>query len=340
MTNYLQGIEQYLESDGLVPSSSHMHTDRFCSSRHINPHIDARGCCPNYPLKVDDNPVLAHEESRDTSTFQTNHITHSEWTNLSHDRDVPTPVSDNELSVSTGDNDFYPEYFALEEDERPLLGTHDESVPRDFFSQNFGVETFKWVLERLAQNNVSPEEVMLLWYHLITEKQRWCILKQLQSTGPGDYSPEASMILNETLLSGVIKAWADLKQQIPPKLGSSHDSAQQVAMNILQYCIFLEQVKAEGLPMALKYGFVKSDPFSHPPIIGIDFDRETPLERFIKAFAERVKCRKVHPEWLSFTNVMVLREMVKYIRELKEVILAIMPCLKDRVRDSLQKLEE
>lgn len=92
--------------------------------------------------------------------------------------------------------------------------------------------------------------------------------------------------------------------------------------------------------MALSRGFVKSDPFSHQPIIGIDFDRETPLERFIKAFADRVKCRKIHPEWLSFTNVMVLREMVKYIRELKEVILAITPCLKDRVRNSIQRLEE
>lgn len=133
---------------------------------HVNPHIEARKYCPNYPIGIDDNSVLAHGESRDSSASQTSHLTLSKRTELDHilttDRDVPTSADDNELSVFRGDNDFYPEYLALEEDERPLPGTHDESVHRDFFNQSYGLETFKWVLERLAQNTVSPEEVMLL----------------------------------------------------------------------------------------------------------------------------------------------------------------------------------
>lgn len=81
-------------------------------------------------------------------------------------------MKDNEASVSCSDNEYYPESFALEEEEQPLLGVYDESGPSDFFSQISGLETFSWVLKRLHQKNVSPEEVMLLWYHFLTEKQR------------------------------------------------------------------------------------------------------------------------------------------------------------------------
>lgn len=249
-------------------------------------------------------------------------------------------MKDNEASVSCSDNEYYPESFALEEEEQPLLGVYDESGPSDFFSQISGLETFSWVLKRLHQKNVSPEEVMLLWYHFLTEKQRQCTLKQLEGICLGYYSLEASKILDKTTLSDMIKAWADLKQQVPSKLRQSYFPAQQIAMNILRYCIVLEKAKAQGLPMALSCGFVESDPFLHRHITGINFARDIPLDRLVEAFTERIRCRKVHAEWLSFTNIMVLREMAKYVRDLKEITRMITRFLNVEVRTYLQSLED
>ena len=251
-----------------------------------------------------------------------------------------TLTTDDEVPTSASDLDDYPELLALEEEERPLKWMHDDSGPSDFSCHKLGLETFQWVLSELDQNDVSPEVVMTLWHRLITEEQRRCILKQLRGIGPGDHSPEALTILNKTTLSDLIKAWADLKQLVPSNLRLFHHSAWDVAMNILRYCIMLEQAKAQGLPIALKCDVVDSDPFSNQPTTGYRFDRDTPLEQLIEAFADRVKCRKAHPEWLSFTNIIVLREMAKYVRELQGVVLAITPFLSVDVRIGLRRLEE
>lgn len=322
MTNYLGGSKLRLEGISHPRESSVSQTENT-----RNPQCPIR--CKSF---LNDRQFYEHYSIYHPDIFecsQSNAITREIRQSL---------MKGNEASVSSSDNEYYPERFALEEEEQPLLGIDDESGPSDFVSQISGLQTFYWVLKRLDQKNVSPEEVMLLWYHFITEKQRQCILKQLEGICLGYYSLEASKILDKTTLSEMIKAWADLKQQVPSKLRQSYFSPQQIVMNILRYCIVLEQAKAQGLPMALNCGFVESDPFLHRHIAGINFAHDIPLDRLVKAFTERVRCRQVHPEWLSFTNIMVLREMAKYIRDLKGTTKT--PFFNVNVRTYLQSLED
>lgn len=250
-------------------------------------------------------------------------------------------ATDLEVQIPANDNQDYPERFALEEGEQPLPDIHDGGPARESISPKIGQETSKWVFETLAQNNVSPAEVTFLWHHLLTGKQRRCIRSQLHDTALGEDSPEASTMLNRTLLRDTIKAWANFKLLLPSKLRKPRDSAQQIAMRTLQYCMMLEQAKAHGFEIAACYnGVVGSDPFSRHPITGVGFDADTKFEWLMEAFAERVCIRKVRPRWVSLTGIVVLQHMVHYVRDLKDVTLTIMPYLDFDHRSFLHRMED
>ncbi|MCJ1428631.1 hypothetical protein MMC29_006541 [Sticta canariensis] len=274
---------------------------------------------------------------------------------IATDQEVPIPANENQdyperfaledeqpfLPIPVNENQYYPERLALEEGEQSLPDENDGGPARESISPKIGQETSIWVFETLAHNNISPAELTFLWYHLLTEKQRRCIRMQLHDTALGEDSPGAWTMLNKTLLSDTIKAWANFKNLLPSKLRKPGDSAQQIAMRTLQYCMMLEQAKAHGSEIASSYGgFVGSDPFSRHPITGVGFDADTKFEWLLEAFAERVCCCKVRPRWLSFTSIVVLQGMVNYIRDLKEVTLTIMPFLEFDHRSFLQRLED
>lgn len=250
-------------------------------------------------------------------------------------------LEEGEQPMPVNENEYYPEKLALEEGEQPLPHEYDGGPAREFISPKIRLETSKWIFATLVQNNVSPAEVTFLWYHLLTEKQRRCIRMQLHDTALGEHSSKARMMLNKSLLSDTIKAWANFKFLLPTKLRRPRDTPQQIAIRTLQYCMTLEQAKARGCEIASSHAYVVgSDPFSRHPITGIGFDSDTKFEWLLEAFAERVCCCKVRPRWLSFTSIVVLQEMVNYVRSLKEVTLTIMPFLKSDHRRFLQNLED
>lgn len=195
-----------------------------------------------------------------------------------------------------------------------------------------------WAHERLGRNNVSLEEVSDLWHYLMSANQHQCILNQLRGVVSPHHSPEAWTILEESLLRDLIDAWADFKRLVPSELSSFCPTMMSTATIVLLYCNTLERAKVEGVSMARSSGLIESEPFSHNPTC-LHFDLDPPFKQVIEAFVDRVKCRKAHPEGLSLTMVVVLREMVEYVRELKGLILAIMPCLDSDTQKRVQNLD-
>lgn len=213
------------------------------------------------------------------------------------------------------------ELLALDESERPNdedLGDGEDAAG-NFFDQSDGVVYFQWLLKQLKMHTlVKPEELLDLWTTFLTYQQRVHFLNQIDNVGVD--------VLRVSGMGALIEAWAGFRSLL---LEIGHH--EQVATNgtkpaaeiigiILTHCIVLERVRDNALPRALAAGQPIPDLLRVPSTIP---DLEAPLIYLLSALEDRAKCRKLHPEWVVLTKIMVLEEFCGYVRELKQVVKAL-----------------
>lgn len=238
--------------------------------------------------------------------------------------------SPQQFTVSSEAND-YPELLALDESERPSNDkTHEKSYATGNFSDPAdGRGTFQCIIILLElELFVSPDELTDLWTTFLDYEQRVEALKQLGETSWLQDLPTVVRILRTSGLGALIEAWATFKLILYPMQEAGTPSASEIVWKVLMRCAKLEFVRDKGYQKAVNAGLHVPDLLYLPPMLP-DFGSDTSLAQLISALEDRVKRRKVHPEWLQFTKTMVLQETKKYLQDLKTVINAMYPSQQD-----------
>ena len=237
-----------------------------------------------------------------------------------------------DCTMSDADDDHeYPEAFALDDDELPRR-THTSTFTHaadQFADPEQGIRIFRWVLFLLKLNQwISVSELKDLWMTLLTSEHRILILQQLHNININEVESKILSVLHGTVLSELINAWAQFKLlpfQIFPESFPYASSAKETIYAVLKYCTTLEALMDEGRKTAVDQGYSIPDLVRRPPLDANSISMDTPFVNLIESLAERVKCRMVHQRWVQFTNVMILREIGPYIKDLKMVVRAMYP---------------
>lgn len=233
--------------------------------------------------------------------------------------------------ISTDTND-YPELLALDESERPRNDkTHKQSYEIGNFSDPAdGRGTFQCIIILLGlELFVSSDELMELWTTFLDYEQRVEALKQLGETSWLQDLPIVIRILRTSGLGALIEAWATFKlilYPMPEEAGTP--SATEIVWKMLMHCAKLEFVRDKGYQKAVNAGLQVPDLLYLPPKLPY-FGADTSLAQLLNALEDRVRRRKIHPEWLQFTKTMVLQETSNYLGDLKTVVNAMYPDRQD-----------
>ena len=218
-------------------------------------------------------------------------------------------------------DDEYPEALALDECELPRNQVRNVHIGDDFNHDDVGQRVIRWILVLLGlQNWLGVSEVLDVWDTFLSADQRVFILQQLHSIDVGNDDVTLLSALHGTVLCEVIHAWAQFKLltfQIPQEMKESIVSAKTTTLAILRYCQTFETLINEARPIASAQGVELPDLLRQAPADSSVITSEAPFVDLLFALENRVKCRTVHSEWLQFTNELILKEMRRYIEDLK-----------------------
>lgn len=219
-------------------------------------------------------------------------------------------------------DDNSPESYALDDGELPRKAAKDSQQTSDQFSSDvLGQRIIHWVLTLLNMNHwLTVSEVLELWDAFLTPAQRLIILEQLTQIDVDKDDTAVQSALHGSVLCEVIHAWARFKLltlQIPGELRQHAKSARGTTWAILKYCTELETLIKEGQLTASALGLVWPVSLREAPIDESNVNLDIAFVKLLAALEARVKCRKMHPDWMQFTNELVLKEMVFYFQDLK-----------------------
>lgn len=238
----------------------------------------------------------------------------------------PSPLAgqSGRLGTSVPETYAYPDEAALDEHER-TLGEQET----DFPSKQFGRNVLQRLLALLQVAHILPlDELSELWSGFLGPDQRSHAMQQLKKIGTQQSQEEFFARLRGTSLAYLINAWLDFKSHLaraPPQLRNAQ-GARNTAWAVLMHCMILEELRRRALPTAIDLGLIGTPDRLRFPTSGYDLSAaHATFAEILNALAERAACRKVNPEWLQLTNVMVLVEAGRYIDELKEVVLVLYP---------------
>lgn len=218
--------------------------------------------------------------------------------------------------------DEYPESFALDEDELPRSNDKIPVPMTDAFHHELhGQRIIRWMLILLKLEGwLGVSEVLDVWDTLLTPDQRMSVLQQLQSIDVGNEDSVILSALHESVLCEVIHAWARFKLltfQIPAEMKQHMSSAKDTALAILRYCQAFEKLIDEARVVASARRLELPDLLRRAPADDSVINPSASFANLLSALESRVKCRMMHSDWLQLTNEMVLKEMVRYIQDLK-----------------------
>lgn len=242
----------------------------------------------------------------------------------------------NQAMSNTADDeveDDYPEAFALDEWElppKPYTHTADTTTQSSSSTLNKTIIHSILILLNL-EKWLSPYEILDLWTTFLTPPQRTMILSQLHAIDIAHNDTAILSALHGSVLIEVMHAWAQFKLltfQLPPNLRQLqyNNSARATTYSILNYCTTYESLikyKISTYRMPTLPPPNTTFELQFPDLLRIlpdDQESITPDAPFVdllEAMERRVRCRLVHPEWMAFTNELVLKEMGMYIRDLK-----------------------
>lgn len=226
------------------------------------------------------------------------------------------------IPISPDTND-YPEMLALDEPERPRNDeTHQQSYDiGNFLDPADGRQTFQCIIVLLGlESFVTSDELMELWTTFLDYEQRVEALKQLGETSWLQDLPTVVRILRTSGLGALAEAWATFKLILYPlPEEASTPSATAIVWKVLMHCAKLEFVRDKGYQKAVNAGLQIPDLLYLPPKLPY-LGADTSLTQLLSALEDRVRRRKIHPEWLQFTKIMVLQETSKYLGDLKKVV--------------------
>lgn len=232
--------------------------------------------------------------------------------------DAP-PYSENE-DMDSGEE--HPETYALDDWEMPwetAIGLHQKSDR--FPSDALGYGIIHWVLTLLDMNHwLTVSEVVELWDAFLTPAQRVIILEQLNQIDVGRDDTAVLSALHGSVLCESIHGWAQFKLltlQVPEELRQHSSSAKGTTWAILKYCTELERLIKEGRLTASALDLVWPVSLREAPVDEARVHVDAPFIELLAALEARVKCRTVHPSWTQFTNELVLKEMTRYLQDLK-----------------------
>ncbi len=236
------------------------------------------------------------------------------------------------LETSIPDDLEDPESAALDVNERVPKNDGDET---DFHDLSLGLQIFENILILLqADSKLSVEELFELWTVFLRPEQRQYVIRHLKKINIHEPSETIVARLRGSSLAAVITAWLQFKSlldSVPPQLRDfpgrqPHSTGRNAAWAILMHCMLLEDLRRRALPAALEAGMTNIPDRLRFPTQGYDLSAaHATFDQILNALAERAACRKVHPEWLQLTNAMVLHEVGKYLKDLKEVVLVLYP---------------
>jgi hypothetical protein len=232
------------------------------------------------------------------------------------------------LGASVLDTHNYPDEAALDEHERTSENDGGDKES-DFPSKQVGRHILQRVLALLQVAHVLPlDELLELWSDFLGPDQRSHAIRQLKKINPREPREAILARLRGTSLAYVITAWLDFKSRLaraPPQLRNV-PGARNTAWAVLMHCMLLEELRRRALPTALDSGLTRIPDRLRFPTSGYDLSAaHATFAEILNALAERAACRKINPDWLQLTNVMVLMEVGRYLDELKEVVLVLYP---------------
>ena len=305
----------------------------------------------NGTIYIDDTPIVATPNLELPQTHVRNEKMAIGFILATPSTDADIANSEQSKAVSASldndpltDEDDYPESYALDDSERPQpTNRSNRRVVTDQLTNiHLGRRIFRWILSLLHMDRfMGVSELTDLWTTFLTTDQRTLILDQLHDINPREEDETKILsILHGTVLNELIHSWARFKllasNQVPLRLARQARSAKGFTYVVLQYCEMLEALINQGRPAAYASGVQFPDLLR--PIPPSNFPIEAPFGDMLAALADRVKCRLVHPEWVVFTNVMVLREMEMYLGELKIMVKALFFPRPDGMEDWYERL--
>ena len=243
---------------------------------------------------------------------------------------VRSPTIKPELSDSMDLDDDYPERFALDDDE---LSSRKSALDFNIIAAQLLDESFHQGFSReivralRMEHFINISEVVDLFNYFLDEHQRIFILGQLASIDLSQHDSSILEALHSTVFKTLIDAWVDLKRlaiRLAPQLiiqanNQRIGSGKSVTWALLQYCLNLEHVIYRN-HVNIAHHFLRDQPLDDFAVTP-----NAPFPRLVAALAERVKNRTVHDTKIVFTNEMILKEMLDYVRVLQMIFRPLYP---------------
>ena len=243
---------------------------------------------------------------------------------------VQSPSIKPELSDSMDLEHDYPESFALDDDE---LSSGNSTLDSKTIAAQLLDESFHRIFSReivralRMEHFINISEVVDLFNYFLDEHQRIFILEQVASIDLNQHDSNILEALHSTVFKTLIDAWVDFKRlaiRLAPQLiiqanNQRIGSGKSVTWALLQYCLNLENVIYRN-QVNIAHHFLRDQPLDDFAITP-----NAPFPRLVAALAERVKNRTVHDISIVFTNEMILKEMLDYVRILQMVFRPLYP---------------
>ena len=243
---------------------------------------------------------------------------------------VRSPSIKPELPDSMDLDDDYPESFALDDDE---LSSRNSTLDSKIITAQLLDESFHQIFSReivralRMEHFINISEVVDLFNYFLDEHQRIFILEQVASIDLNQHDSNILEALHSTVFKTLIDAWVDFKRlaiRLAPQLiiqanNQRIGSGKSVTWALLQYCLNLENVIYRN-QVNIAHHFLRDQPLD-----GFAVTPNAPFPRLVAALAERVKNRTVHDISITFTNEMILKEMLDYVRILQMIFRPLYP---------------
>ena len=243
---------------------------------------------------------------------------------------VQSPSIKPELSDSMDLDEDYPEIFALDDDE---LSSRNSTLDSNIIVAQLLDESFHQVFSReivralRMEHFINISEVVDLFNYFLDQHQRIFVLEQIASIDLNQHDSNILEALHSTVFKTLIDAWVDFKRlaiRLAPQLivqanNQRIGSGKSVTWALLQYCLNLENVIYRN-KVNIAHHFLRDQPLDDFAVTP-----NAPFPRLVAALAERVKNRTVHDISLVFTNEMILKEMLDYVRILQMIFRPLYP---------------
>ena len=174
---------------------------------------------------------------------------------------------------------------------------------------------------------VTVGEVTDIFAYLLSTSQQIYVLRQLGSIDINQQDSNIVNVLRATVFKDLLDAWVDFKRfaiRFVPQLvvqanNMGLSSTKSITWALLQYCLNLENMIYRQ-EINIAHHFLRDPPLDHFVVTP-----NAPFPRIVAALAERVKNRTVHDSSIPFTNEMILKGVIDYVKILQMIFRPLYP---------------